>query len=284
MGRFSTSLLGETKVLLLATDGSHFSDGAVQEAIFFGQACSAKVIVLHVIKIDAESLKSADSAVRSRRLELAPYFDHLRKMAKDSGVEYEIVVIGASNPEKAIIEQAQLRQANVILMGRHGKTGRLSLLIGRMTAKVLDLGFPRVLVVPKDFIISGAPRILVATDDSTGGQKAVEEAISLVQKNCTLQQLTVISVAKRQQDIPEAQKIIDATCLRIRQIGTQIACEPLIQTGDPAKLIVQAARERQIDLIVIGGRGKRGMTRKLLGQVTENVTGGAPCAVLVVNV
>jgi len=34
MNRFSTSLLGEAKTLLLATDGSHFSDGAVQEAIF----------------------------------------------------------------------------------------------------------------------------------------------------------------------------------------------------------------------------------------------------------
>ena len=35
MNRFSTSLLGEAKTLLLATDGSHFSDGALQEAIFF---------------------------------------------------------------------------------------------------------------------------------------------------------------------------------------------------------------------------------------------------------
>ncbi|MDK9705563.1 MAG: universal stress protein [Desulforhopalus sp.] len=284
MGRFSTSLLGETKVLLLATDGSHFSDGAVQEAIFFGQSCGAKVIVLHVIKTDAESLKSAESTVRRRRLELAPYFDGFRKMAKDSGVEYEIVVIGASNLEKAIIEQAQLRQANVILMGRHGKTGRLSLLIGRMTAKVIDLGFPRVLVVPKDFIISGAPRILVATDDSAGGQKAVEEALSLVQKNCTLQHLTVVSVARRESDISAAQQIVETTCLRVSQVGTQIVCEPLIETGDPAEIIVRAARERQIDMIVIGGQGKRGIKRKLLGQVTENVTGGAPCAVLVVNV
>jgi nucleotide-binding universal stress UspA family protein len=282
MERFSTSLLGEARTLLLATDGSNYSDGAVQEAIFFGQACGAKVIALHVAKVDAESLKSADSAVRIRRRELAPYMDHFREMARDSGVEVDIVVIGASHPEEAIIEQAHLRRADVILMGRHGKAGRLSLLIGRMTSRVLDLGFPRVLVVPKDFIITGA-RVLLATDDSPGALKAVEEAIGLGRRNCTLQQLTIMSVVKRETDVSLMQKTADELCLRIRQAGAQIFCEALVQVGDPSKLIVQAARERESDMILIGGRGKRGMTRMLLGHVTRKVTGEAHCAVLVVN-
>lgn len=282
MERFSTSLLGEARTLLLATDGSNFSDGAVQEAIFFGQACSAKVIALHVAKIDAESLKSAESAVMMQRRKLEPYMDHFREMARDSGVEVEIVVIGASTPEKAIIEQAHLRKADVILMGRHGKAGRLSLLIGRMTSRVLDLGFPRVLVVPKDFIISGA-RVLLATDDSPGALKAVDEAMSLGRRSSTLQLLTVMSVAKRETDVPEMQQIVDDLCLRLGQAGPQVVCEPLVQVGDPAELIVRAARQRQTDMILIGGQGKRGIARKLLGQVTRNVTGEAHCAVLVVN-
>ncbi len=282
MQRFSTSLLGEAKTLLLATDGSNYSDGAVQEAIFFGQACSAKIVVLHVIKTNAESLKSAESAVRRRREELTVYFDTLKKMAQDGGVAMEIVIIGADHPEKAIIEQARMRKADVILMGRHGKAGRLSLLIGRMTSRVLDLGFPRVLVVPKDFIISGA-RVLLATDDSPGAFKAVEEAISLGRRNTALQQLTIMSVAKQQNDIQQLQETVNALCLRVKAAGPQINCTALVQLGDPAKLIVEAARERQTDMIVIGGRGKRSMTRMLLGQVTKNVTGGAHCAVLVIS-
>jgi nucleotide-binding universal stress UspA family protein len=282
MERFSTSLLGEAGTLLLATDGSHYSDGAAQEAIFFGQACGAKVIALHVAKIDAESLKSADSAIRVRRRELAPYMDNFRKMARDSGVEVEIVIVGASNPEETIIEQAYLRKADVILMGRHGKAGRLSLLIGRMTSRVLDLGFPRVLVVPKDFTITGA-RVLLATDDSPGAMKAVEEAISLGRRSSTLQRLTIMSVAKREGDVPELQKMVEELCLRIGQTGAQVVCEPLVQVGVPCELIVRAARERETDMILIGGQGKRGMARMLLGHVTRNVTGGAHCAVLVVN-
>lgn len=282
MQRFSTSLLGEAKTLLLATDGSHYSDGAVQEAIFFGQACSAKIFALHVVKINAESLKSADSALRTCRRELEPYFDHLRKMAKDSGVEVEIIIVGASNPEETIIEQAGIRKADVILMGRHGKAGRLSLLIGRMTSRVLDLGFPRVLVVPKDFISSGT-RVLLATDNSPGALKAVDEAMSLGQRCSTLEELTVMAVAKLEADAPKMQQIVDALCLRLQHTGPQVVCNPLVLVGDPADLIVRMAREREIDMILIGGQGKRGITRKLLGQVTRNVTGAAHCAVLVVN-
>jgi len=282
MERFSTSLLGEAKTLLVATDGSHYSDGALQEAIFFGQACNAKVIALHVTKIDAESLKSADSAVRRCRHELEPYLNLFRKMAKDSGVNHEFVVVGAIHPEQAIIEQARLRKADVILMGRHGKAGRLSLLIGRMTAKVLDLGFPRVLVVPKDYIISGT-KVLLATDGSQGALKAVEEAMSLGHTNPSLQRLTVISVARHAADVPQTQKIVDTICLQAGLAGPQVVCEPLVQVGDPSELIVKAARERETDMIIIGGQGKRGMARMLLGRVTKNVTGKAHCSVLVIN-
>ena len=122
MERFSTSLLGEAKTLLIATDGSQFSEGAIQEAIFFGQACQAKVIVLHVVIVQAESISAANFLVRQGREEIAPHLDHIRAMAKDGGVELEIVVVGSSRLETTIVEQARLRGADVILMGRRGKT------------------------------------------------------------------------------------------------------------------------------------------------------------------
>jgi len=49
MAPYDAHLMGEVKVIALATDGSDYSDGAVQEAIFFGQACGAKIVVLNVI-------------------------------------------------------------------------------------------------------------------------------------------------------------------------------------------------------------------------------------------
>lgn len=150
MDRFSTSLLGEAKTLLLATDGSHYSDGAVQEAIFFGQACQAKVVVLHVVKIEAESLKPANAKIIRRQQELSAYFAQIRTMAQDSGVECDTVVMGSPVPEEAIVEQARIRGADIILMGRRGRSGRLYLITGSMTAKVISQGFPMILVLPEE--------------------------------------------------------------------------------------------------------------------------------------
>jgi len=282
MERFSTSLLGQAETVLLATDGSHFSDGALQEAIFFGQACRAKVIVLHVVQVEAESIRAANSKVMQRQQEMTPYLDQVRKMARDSGVEIEIVVVGGGNPEKTIVEQARLRKADAILMGRHGKTGRLSLLVGSMTAKVVGQGFPRVLVVPKDFLITGA-HILLALDGSPNSRQAVQEALSLGKTCTTLQRLTVMAVVKKDDEAPQAREQVDEVCGQCQSADLRVACDPLVQNGNPAPLIVEAARERKVDMILMGGGGKSFMGKMLMGSVTKHVIGGAPCAVLVVT-
>ena len=283
MERFSTCLLGETKTLLLATDGSHFSEGAVQEAIFFGQTYRGRVVVLHVISTQVESISAANFAVRQGQQELVPHLDHIRNLARDSGVEIEIVVVGSSKPEKTIVEQARLRKADIILMGRHGKSGRLSLLVGKMTAKVIDQGFPRVLVAPKDFIITGS-RVLLAVNGSPNSQRAVEEALSLGRSCATLEQLTVMAVVKREEDRLPAQEMVDAVCAQVRLEGLSTPCFPLVQVGgDPAKAIVAAAREQEVDMILLGAPGRGGVIKMFKGNVTENVIGLAHCAVLVVT-
>ncbi len=282
MDRFSTSLLGQAKTLLLATDGSHFSDGAIQEAIFFGQACRARVVVLYVVHTKAESLRAANSTVMQRQQEMAPHLDQIRTMARDSGVELEVMAVGSNSPEKTIVEQARLRKADVILMGRHSRTGRLSLLVGSMTAKVIGLGFPRVLVVPKDFIITGA-HVLLALDGSPNSRQAAQEAISLGRTCTTLQRLTVISVVKKDDDQPQAQQMIDEICNQCSQEGLRAVCDSLVLTGDPTDLIVQTAKDRNVDMILMGGRGKSFMAKMLMGRVTEKVIGRAHCAVLVVT-
>lgn len=282
MQRFATSLLGQAKTLLLATDGSHFSDGAIQEALFFGQACRARVVVLHVVHTTAESLKSANSTLMQRQQEIAPHLDQIRAMARDSGVTVEIVTVGSSHPEQTIVDQARLRQADVILMGRHGKTGRLALLVGSMTAKVIGQGFPRVLVVPKDFLITGA-HVLLALDGSANSRLATEEALSLGRTCTTLQRLTVVSVVKKAEEIPPAKQLAEEVCHRAKQDGINIASEVVVEIGTPVEVLVRVARDLNVDMIMIGA-GRTGFIAKIgMGRVTEKVIGMAHCAVLVVS-
>lgn len=282
MNRFSTSLLGEAKTLLLATDGSHFSDGAVQEAIFFGQSCAAKIVVLHVVRIEAESLKSANARITRKRQEIAPHFEQIRKMALDSGVACETVVVGSSVPEHAIVEQARMRKADVILMGRHGRAGRLYLMVGSMTAKVIGLGFPMVLMVPREAFITGS-RVLVAVDESPSSRLAVEEALSLGMCCVTLERLTFVSIVKRESGLSSARRMVEEICERGRQQWPHIYFEAVAGVGHPSNSIVRAAEERNVDMIMIGGVSDGPLPRMFTGRVTKEVCGWAHCAVLVVT-
>ncbi|WP_051554264.1 universal stress protein [Desulfobulbus elongatus] len=282
MDNSAASLLGEAKTLLLATDGSRFSEGAIREAIFFGRACRAKVIVLHVVFTQTESIGAANFAVRQGREELAPHFDRIRTLADDSGVELEIVVVGSSRPEKTLVEQARLRQADVILMGRRGKVGRWSRLVGKRTTAVIAQGFPRVLVVPKECSLAGT-HILVAVDDSPNGRRAAQEALSLGRACPTLQQITVMAVAGREEQRSRTEVLAAAICAQSLREELPVSCEPLVEVGDPAEAILRAAEGRQVDMILLGGPGRSGLAKLLKGHVTEHVIGQAHCAVLVVT-
>jgi nucleotide-binding universal stress UspA family protein len=282
MSRFSTSLLGEAKTLLLATDGSHFSDGAVQEAIFFAQACQAKLIVLHVVHIETESLKPANAKLTRRQQEMTPYFDQIRKMSKDSGVECETVVVGAAVPEQAIVEQARMRKADVILMGRRGRAGRLYLIATSMTAKVISLGFPMILVLPEEFLLTGT-HVLVAVEDSPGSRLAVEQALSLGKCCVTLQRLTFVAVAKAQNSLDQAWEMAENICAQGRSQFPHLEFEAVADVGHPSDIIVQLAQERNVDMIMIEGMRSSPLPRMFTGRVTKEVCGWAHCGVLVVT-
>ena len=58
-----------------------------------------------------------------------------------------------------------------------------------------------------------------------------------------------------------------------------IAPRLLIESGDPAAVIVRTAVESAADLIVMGTRGHRGMAEVMLGSVAHNVIACARCPV-----
>ena len=59
--------------------------------------------------------------------------------------------------------------------------------------------------------------------------------------------------------------------------------EVLLRTGDARDVINQTAIDLHADLIVMGTHGRRGVSRALLGSVTETVVRTAPCPVLTVR-
>ena len=276
-----THLMGEVEVIALATDGSDFSDGAVQEAIFFGQACGAKLVILYVISIDSETATSVHATLAAQRDDIKNYINNIKKMATDNGIDCEIVIQESYQPDKTIVDLAYQYKADVLIMGRHGKKGLLKLLVGSMTSKVIGHGFPQVLVVPKNFSIGG-DKILLATDDSAFSRVAAEEALSMGVNCSALKEIYVLSVAKTDAELEYARAVAESVCEQAKEKKIDVKCFPMAAVGRPSELIAATAAEKKIDMILVGGHGK-GLGKLFMGHVTEKVIGQAHCAVLVIE-
>ncbi len=62
-----------------------------------------------------------------------------------------------------------------------------------------------------------------------------------------------------------------------------VQVEPLVAHGKAAEAIVQVAKEKHCDAIVLGTHGPKGLARLFYGNVADSVTRSAPCPILVLR-
>jgi uncharacterized protein len=134
-------------------------------------------------------------------------------------------------------------------------------------------------------------KILLATDGSEFSAGAEREAINLARLLGS--QLFIMSVvhgfpeddalALRHLIEKEAEKANSyMTAINAKAVEASVICENILRNGDaPYKEIVDTAEEQEVDLIVMGRRGKKNMMRFLVGASTAEVIGTAHCSVLV---
>ena len=141
-------------------------------------------------------------------------------------------------------------------------------------------------------------RILVPTDFSESSGNALTYAVAFAEKfGAEIRLLHVV------QDlalfIPEAVLVGPAPAPPVEQFAAAaraalehaisdlrrpgLTVHPEVVEGTPYEEIVRFAREREVDLIVIGSHGRSGLAHILLGGVTDKVVRRAPCPVLTVR-
>ena len=282
MNDHKTRLLGEVETILLATDGTEYSEGAVQEAVFFGQACKAKIVVLHVVRIFAEMAASMHAQVAEQSKKVDPELERIKKMAENEGVDCQVVIVGSYQADKTIVDEAARRKADVIIMGLHKKKGLSKFFIGSMTSKVIGHGFPKVLVVPKDFIISGES-VLLATDGSEFSRLAARETINMAKKCSVLKRVTIVSVARDEANLDWANENVNYVSELYNQADVGKEMDAVAVVGRPGDVIIDQAREKNSDMIIMGGYGESGLSEMLMGHVTQKVIATAQRPVLVIG-
>ena len=293
-----TEYLGPLKHILLTTDGSPFSEGAVKEAVYLARSCSAQLSALYVLEVNPEFQTEGLAYVEKMEQEARACLDSVRALAAADNVECGVITRRTDEPYKAIVDEAQRRGCDVIVMGRRGRTGLKKILMGSVTAKVIGYAHCNVLVVPKDAAID-CRNILLATDGSRYSDAAAAKALEIAGR-CKAR-LTVVSVIPADQAGLEpdtgytpqqlellSRELFGASRRHVDKISEEarrkeISAEGMILGGSPYEVIIETASRRRSDLIIIGSHGRTGIQRLIMGSVAERVVALSPSAVLVVK-
>lgn len=65
--------------------------------------------------------------------------------------------------------------------------------------------------------------------------------------------------------------------------GRPVAVETAVKWGNPVEVVIEYARNMQVDLIVIATHGRTGLSHVLLGSVAERIVREGPCPVLTIR-
>ncbi len=132
------------KHILLTTDGSELSQRAVKHGAQLAKAVGAKLTIITVIKpwqtvAPAEVMISfpEDEYLKSAQAQADTVLEKAASIAKEIGVPCQTQHVIHESTWQAITEAAQSENCDLIVMGSHGRTGLVKLVLGSETQKVL---------------------------------------------------------------------------------------------------------------------------------------------------
>lgn len=278
-----TSSAARMQRILLATDGSEHSEGAVRVAIDAAAKCSSQLFAFTMVISNPEVEALAPEIVAKGERRAREILDGVEAKAKARGVPVERLVRHGQDPAHQIVGQAEKRDADIIIMGRRGVRGLARMMVGEATIKVCGRAPCSVMVVPRNGQLP-KQRILLATDGSSHSEAAGNLADRLAVL-CGLP-VTIVSVMlPNQSDARRAEATAAVERIRTMLSSRGVDAEAIaVESVRPETGIITTAAAKGADLIIVGSHGRSGLLEKvLIGSVSERVLGDASCPVLVVR-
>ena len=216
--------------------------------------------------------------------------------APDRIVEPRVV---RGRPASALLDEANAMHPDLIVIGSRGHGPLATVLVGSVSAEVVDHAPCPVLVART----SAAHRLIVGVDGSASAQRAIATLSTWpIFAGLSARVVAVaeppagwavsIGAAFYPAWVEVRDSTINARRGQLQQIAAR-ACEDLarvgltstaeLREGDPADELLHAAGEDDADLIVVGSRGLSGLTRLALGSVARKVLLHTQASVLVVR-
>ncbi|TKB94349.1 MAG: universal stress protein [Nitrospira sp.] len=282
---------------ILAVDGSDNSYEAVHVMKYIARA--EQLTLLHALNVPRpaypemmmvpEAVEEMYTALeQSMREDGERLLDRVQSLLPlHAGPTRKHLQIGS--PAEVIISMAEEQHTDLIVIGARGLGPIKERLLGSVSHRILTLAPCATLIVNGP--VKAMKQILLPLEGSFDAEAAIRflqlkpfhEAVEL-----TL--MTVLpsteppwpdnaKAAAASTEILETQaEYVESVAERLRAIGYQ--AHGVAVVGTPSAMILQQATTLRSDLILMGTRGRKGITRFVLGSVSHAVLHKMPCPVL----
>ena len=248
------------------TDFSRSAEAALPFAKAMARAFDGKVYALHVLVPDFISYLTPESpreALEQQERIAASKMDTVD--SKFKGMPHESLIERADSLWQILDPKLKQCGVDLVVLGTHGRTGLRKFVMGSTAERVLRKSSVPVMTVGPGVTRSLSAegrfrRIVLATDLREDCKNATAYAVSLAQENEA--ELTLLHVIehspRRTKRKPEAVSVAEAMHRLQAEVPPEanLWCRPeaAIELGSPGPKIVEAAKNRNTDLIVLGVR------------------------------
>jgi nucleotide-binding universal stress UspA family protein len=195
--------------------------------------------------------------------------------------------------EKAILDSAEERGSDLLVMGTHGRRGFERWVLGSLTEKVLRKAWMPVLTVSSAATLTdpGRPfqRILCSIDFTDFSRLALTFGLAIAEESrAAILLLHVLEAGAGRRDPAETARLeaeASAQLLSWVPEETRRWCQPELRVagGKPYREVLQQAQDWKADLVVVGAHGTTQVDHPFLGANAGHVVRAASCPVLTVR-
>jgi nucleotide-binding universal stress UspA family protein len=134
--------------ILVAVDGSVYSEYAVDQAISMAGICNSEIFIVSVVDLYPDQMAVAPSLMENMSKEVRELLETTKEKVEKANIQCETIVHMGGQPHEFIIKEAKEKDIDLIVIGTHGRTGLKRLLIGSVAQKVIGFAPCPVMVVP----------------------------------------------------------------------------------------------------------------------------------------
>jgi len=286
------------KNILFLTDFSEPSDIAIPYAIAIAREYEAKVYALHVltpVPLAYGTPESTASVIEG--FEEGAQAEMQRLDSQLVGVSHETIIVRGESVWSSVEKILRDREIDLMILGTHGRTGAMKLLLGSVAEEIFRRASVPVLAIGpsvRKCVHNGGRfhRVLFPTDFTREAQAAAPYAVSMAQENqARLLLLHVMRDPNPRATEKTAQDSVANVMHQLYELVPQSAelwCRPeaTVRFGIPSERILEVATEHGADLIVLGVRdaaGRLGAATHLERTTAHKVVAHAACPVLTVR-